>query len=168
MFPLAKSISRLYPVSAYLIFNSSITAVQNFERPLSEDRSSRSYARPRDAKDLRPVERTIDRHATGSPGRLLVFKGLLCLGHLSCRQLFRYQYHSAPGARRKIEGEDGPQILEPDLLNFQGHLAPIADPSTITAGLRPFHHDLSSSPSCGNRRYGLDSLHRPDCIPPSR
>ena len=54
------------------------------------------------------------------------------------RQFFVYQYHSALGTCRKIEGEDDPQILKPDLLNFQGHLALIADPSTIAAGLRLF------------------------------
>jgi len=43
----------------------------------------------------------------GYPG-LLIFKGLLCLGHFSCGQLFVYQYHSTPWTRRKVEGEDGP------------------------------------------------------------
>jgi hypothetical protein len=113
----------------------------DLKRPLGEVTSSRPYARPRYVMDLLPVERTIDRHTVGSRGRSLVFKGLLSLGNLSCRQLFVYQYHATPRARRKMNGEDGLDILEPDRLNFHGHLAPIADPSTINAGLAALRHD---------------------------
>ena len=85
--------------------------------------------------------RPLDRPAVGSPGRLLVFNGLLCLGHLSRRQLFVYQYHTTTGAGRKMDGENDPGILEPDRLNFHGDLAPIADPAIHAVEFRPFRHN---------------------------
>jgi hypothetical protein len=107
--------------------------IADFEGSLSKDISSRFYAGPSNTTDLLPVERTINRHAIASPGRLLVFKGLLRLSHLSCRQLFRDQDHAALGASRKIKGKNNPQILKPDLLYYQGYLAPVADPSIFAA-----------------------------------
>jgi hypothetical protein len=79
----------------------------DLKRPFGEVKTSRPYARPRYVIDLPPVERTINRHVTGQLGRLLVFKGLLSLGHLSCRQIFIYQYHAALRASREVDGKDG-------------------------------------------------------------